>query len=447
MKLPWDRHYLKTGLHIVVLVAICYIVIKLINAAAYTLSNLGEIGHGVSGFFSVLISVLTPLITALVVAYVLDPLAEFLQKIYDKYFIGRFIPFCGQKISGLKSYIFLKDKLSKIKFIPFNSKKSRKRKSKEEQKFKPRTAGAALSYIVIAIGIAILVFNVVNRVGKGKGDFTQNLIASINSLVVQINNMYARIQVTLVEYDAMESVSGAINDVVKSVTDIIKDFSANIVSAAAAAGGMIAQIILGLVAGFYFLRDKQAILDKVQRTAKLFIPAKPYQRIANVLDDTNAVFSGYIRGQLTDAAVVAILLSIGLSIVGVEFAPVLGIMAGLGNLIPYFGAAVAFAVSVVVALFSGPPITAVYAAIVILVIQQIDGAILNPKIVGNKVELSPVIVILSLAIAGTVFGIAGMIFAVPVCAVAKIFLTRYVRRKTIEKIKNEETTKEIDSGD
>jgi predicted PurR-regulated permease PerM len=127
--------------------------------------------------------------------------------------------------------------------------------------------------------------------------------------------------------------------------------------------------------------------------------------------------------------------------VGVNFAVLIGMFSGLANLIPYFGAFVGFILSVFVALLSGDVTQAVYAGIIVIVLQQIDGIFIQPKIVGEKVELSPVLVLLSLSVFGSMFGLPGMIFAVPLCAIFKIFLTRFMTRYKKSKLEKERELK------
>ncbi|MDR2649195.1 MAG: AI-2E family transporter, partial [Clostridiales bacterium] len=171
----------------------------------------------------------------------------------------------------------------------------------------------------------------------------------------------------------------------------------------------------------------------LREIARLFLPYGLRTGARRVVGDMHSVFSGYIRGQLTDALIMAVLISVLLSVIGVDFAIVIGIFTGFSNIIPYFGAIIGFLLSVIVALISGEPIKALYAAIGVLVLQQIDAVFINPKVVGKNVELSPLLVILALSAGGTLFGMPGMILAVPVCAIAKMFLTRYIeyRREQI----------------
>ena len=128
----------------------------------------------------------------------------------------------------------------------------------------------------------------------------------------------------------------------------------------------------------------------------------------------------------------AILISVSFSIVGIDYAVIIGLISGFSNLIPYIGAVVAFILSVSVGLLSGEPIMALYAAIIVLVLQQIDSVFIVPKVVGKSVDLHPVLVLLALSVFGTLFGIVGMIFAVPITAIIKLFLVRLYYKKEAE---------------
>ena len=174
--------------------------------------------------------------------------------------------------------------------------------------------------------------------------------------------------------------------------------------------------------------EKERILYYGRDIIKTFLP-KYSEGILDSLSEANRIFSGYIGGQLTDAIVMATLISLAFLIIGIDYPFIIGVISGFSNLIPYVGAIVAFFLAVSVALLGGSPIKAMYAAIVILLLQQLDSAVIVPKIVGNKVELHPVLVILSLSVFGSIFGIWGMVFAVPVTAIIKIILYRIYRKQ------------------
>ena len=179
------------------------------------------------------------------------------------------------------------------------------------------------------------------------------------------------------------------------------------------------------------LRDEEKIILRLKKYTATFINEKWNKRLLSLIDDINIVFSGYVRGQLTDGLIMSALLSLGLSVIKVPFAVAIGLFSGFSNIIPYFGSVIGFTLSVGMALISGEPIRALYASIVVIALQQIDTIIIVPKIVGKNVKLSPIMVIISLAVAGKLFGIVGMIFAVPVVAVVKLRIDRYCDKKTL----------------
>ena len=122
-----------------------------------------------------------------------------------------------------------------------------------------------------------------------------------------------------------------------------------------------------------------------------------------------------------------------MSIIGVKYSVLLGFMIGLFNIIPYFGAIVAVALSVLITVITGGLSQAIIMAIVVIILQQIDANIINPKIVGNSLKISPLLIIFAVTVGGAYFGFLGMFLAVPVAAVLKIVINDYVEFKLKEK--------------
>ena len=105
---------------------------------------------------------------------------------------------------------------------------------------------------------------------------------------------------------------------------------------------------------------------------------------------------------------------------GVKYAILLGVMIGLFNLIPYFGAIIGVGIALIITLLTGGFTQAIWTGIVVIILQQVDANIINPKIVGNSLTVSPLLVIFSVTVGGAYFGFVGMLLAVPVAAVIKI---------------------------
>ncbi len=408
MKFNWDKNYLKISFYVVLTLVCAYILFKVVDSAAFILTNADVIISEASNALGYVVSVFSVLITAFVIAYILDPLVDFFQTLYEKYFKDKPNAFFSR--------------ISRIKFI-------KKRTSKNKPSFKKRTAGTSLTYLMFALIISLLILFLVSKIGGKSGSgFSQGIMEVVNSMLNELSDFYTNAQLTLEEWGATQYLSDAITGFVNGATGFVKSFSKDIIGTITSTGSSIIGFLMSLVVAFYFLKDKHAILYRMNDIMETFLSSKWLRRIRNIGGDIHAVFSGYIRGQLTDAIIMGTLLSIGLSLVGIDLAVIIGIFSGFANLIPYFGALVGFLLSVLIALLAGDVTKAIFAGLVVIILQQIDGVFIVPKVVGEKVELSPVLVLLSLSVFGSVFGIVGMIFAVPVCAIIKIFLVRFTRR-------------------
>ena len=153
------------------------------------------------------------------------------------------------------------------------------------------------------------------------------------------------------------------------------------------------------------------------------------QRNRKYFEKTNEIFFKFISSQILDGIIVGIILSIAMSIMGVKYAVLLGFMIGLFNIIPYFGAIIAVIIAIIITMFTGGIAQAVWTAIIIIILQQIDANIINPKIVGNSLRLSPILIIFAVTVGGAYFGFLGMFLSVPIIAVLKILLQDYIEYK------------------
>ena len=132
---------------------------------------------------------------------------------------------------------------------------------------------------------------------------------------------------------------------------------------------------------------------------------------------------------MLDGIVVGILTSIAMSILGVKYAVVLGIMIGLFNMIPYFGAIIAVIVATIITIITGGLTQAIWMIVIVTILQQIDANIINPKIVGESLKISPLLVIFAVTLGGAYFGILGMFLAVPIAAIIKVLIEDYIEMK------------------
>ena len=182
-------------------------------------------------------------------------------------------------------------------------------------------------------------------------------------------------------------------------------------------------LILGPVLAFYLLVD----LPHVKRVAESLVPQRARPEVLSVAHRLNRAIGGFFRGQLLVAFVVGVMCSIGLAIIRLPFWLLIGMVAGLFNIIPLVGPWIGGIPGVVVALTTREPITAVWVIVVMVVVQQIDNHFITPTVMHRAVKLHPVMVILALVAGGTIGGFLGLLLAVPAAAVVKIIVSHLWR--------------------
>lgn len=170
---------------------------------------------------------------------------------------------------------------------------------------------------------------------------------------------------------------------------------------------------------FYVVND----FEKISAEIRSFIPLSFRPKLTYYLTLSNNILSGYIRGQLVVALSLGVLYSIGLSLLGLKFGILIGLFSGLICIIPYAGFTLGLLTALITALAndaSAGQIIGVFG--VFGVVQLIEGFILTPKVVGNKVGLSPLATVLALIVGGNLFGLIGMLIAIPLTAIAKTLI-------------------------
>ena len=177
---------------------------------------------------------------------------------------------------------------------------------------------------------------------------------------------------------------------------------------------------------FYMIKD----YDRIVRTVARVLPRRHAASIGEFLARVDEILGQYLRGQMLVCTFIAVLTATGLLLFGIRYAVLLGLMAGLFNLIPYIGIAVAFSVACLVALFDADPAGSLLKVVgVFVVVQSIEGNFLSPRVVGQRVGLHPVWVMFALVVGAHFWGFIGMLIAIPVAAVVnllfKVIAERY----------------------
>lgn len=355
-------------------------------------------------------------ISVIVVYKVLDNFAIITQSIEE--FINIIAPFLG----GLL--------IAYILYIPASRIETGLKKSKNKLiKRNARKLGTFIAYL-IAILIIVVIINLI-------------LPTVISSIVELVNNFQGYYQTLLDEISKLPEDSFWKSEQIKSILETIQkiDISKiiNIDTIMQYAKGAISlvtgvvDIFVMIVVSIYALLERGKILSFVRGLTSAMFNEEFCRKMGKYFNDSNKIFYRFLSSQIIDAIIIGILTTIAMSILKVRYAVLLGFIIGLFNIIPYFGAIVAVAIAILITLITGGISQALWMAVTVIILQQIDANIINPKIVGNSLEISPLLIIFSVTVGGAYFGVLGMFLAVPIAAVLKIVINDYIVYKNRKK--------------
>lgn len=185
---------------------------------------------------------------------------------------------------------------------------------------------------------------------------------------------------------------------------------------------------------FYMLKDG----DKLQPAIRKLAPKKHQDEVVDLLHQMNKTIATYISGQAIECLFVATCTFIGYLIVGVDYALLFGVIAGLTNLIPYLGPYLGLLPAVLVTVFTSPT-KALLCCIVVLIVQQLDGNVIYPNVIGKTLKIHPLTIILILLVAGNLSGLLGIFLGVPIYAVVRTIVTYFYDIYKLRQKKDEET--------
>ncbi len=192
------------------------------------------------------------------------------------------------------------------------------------------------------------------------------------------------------------------------------------------------KFFFGLLIAIYFLNDKEKLLRYIKKLVYAIFDKKAAYMLISTGKKVNFVFSKFILGKTIDSLIIGGICFLFLTIFRMPFPLLISLIVGITNMLPYVGPFIGAIPSIIITLFVSP-IKAVWIAIFILVLQQFDGWYLGPKIIGDQVGISPLLIITAITIGGGLYRIVGIFIAVPLFALVKMFLDEYVEKQLQER--------------
>lgn len=221
--------------------------------------------------------------------------------------------------------------------------------------------------------------------------------------------------------------------------NLLKEYSedllpqiANIANLSVRIGSIVFDIVIAIILSIYIMFSKETLIAQLKKALYALFKKETAETLVRVARESHRIFSGFINGKLLDSLIIGILCFIGMSIIGFEFTMLISFIVGCTNVIPFFGPFLGAIPSVLILLMVDPW-QALWFAIFVLVLQQLDGNVIGPKILGDSTGLPALWVMFAILVGGGIFGILGMFIGVPTFAVIYKFTKEILENKLRKK--------------
>ena len=285
---------------------------------------------------------------------------------------------------------------------------------------------SVLFTLLLSIGVVCLLFTfiipqVVQSVQKLAGDIP-GYVASAQSF---LSDLSTRADIP----EAMHTkLTETLADASNGIIDYISRALPSMLNFAVSMGNSLLNTFISITVAIYFLIGKKKLLSSFYRFRVAFFPKKLFTAFQELSDTALPVFRKYINGQLLDASIIGVVSIIFLTLADFPYAILIGVMMGISNVIPFFGPFIGATPSFLLILMIDP-VKAIWYLVFVIILQQLDGNLLAPKIIGDSVGLPPIFVLLSVTLGGSLLGVPGMIFGTPVMATIYAITARLVRNR------------------
>ena len=302
-----------------------------------------------------------------------------------------------------------------------------------------RPLAVALAYLVVVLVIVLIVAFIIPGLIESMGVLAQtaqdNVPVYFNNAMIWLNRFAAENDLTFIQ-EFLKDFSWS--SLLSNVAQVTTDFLSSLVGVTINVASGVFAAVMGFIFSVYMLTNKEKLLRGVKSTLLAFLPKTTARKIGQIGSLTNKVFFNFIRGQLTECVILGSLCYVGMSILQLDYALLISSVVALGALIPILGAYIGAAVGVVILLLVHP-LDALIFLVFLLILQQVEGNLIYPRVVGSSIGLPPVWTLFAVVFWGGVWGVPGILFGTPITAVLYRILRSSVRTRL--------SSKEIDPRD
>ncbi len=368
-----------------------FLLITAVLLIAFGLQHIDAIGSGVSA----VLSIFSPIFLGICIAFIVNVPMRSLERLWDRLFRRELY------VSGTKKGRSLKHQLSTALRRPLCM---------------------ILSYLLIAGLLFAVVFMLIPQLGAAFNDFASMLpgyLADLEALWVKAQTLLDDFGFVLPDF-AIDIKRLNTDGIFSTVKSFFAEWGSHIldttVSITTSVFSGVFNVVLALVFSIYMLAQKEMLCGQIKRILRALFSEKRVVTLVSFADLVNKTFTNFITGQLTEAVIIGVLCGIGMAIFRMPYAFVVSVIVGFTALIPVFGAYVGTAVGAFLILLA-EPVKALWFVVFIVVLQQLEGNLIYPRVVGKSVGLPGLLVLAAVTVGSSVGGILGMLLAVPVCSV------------------------------
>lgn len=382
------RQQISKGLAVFLIVAACIA----FYFALLRLTNL-------SGKLSEIVKILQPIIYGFVIAYLLNPIVR--------------------KVDEL--------------LLPIMEKKM---KNQENAKSLTRAAGVFAALFVLVLVIVILCNLLIPELYYSIRNMIFTLPGQLNELVAHINAMAtgdsttSQFMRTAINEGTQMLETWLRDDLLTKTNEIMSNLTMGVINVV----NVIFDFLIGVIVSVYVLFSKEKFSCQCKKAVYAIFTPDHANMILHFTTKSNQIFGGFIIGKIIDSAIIGVLCFFGMSALDMPYVVLISVIVGVTNVIPFFGPYIGAIPSIVLILLSNP-MQGLYFALFVLALQQFDGNILGPKILGNSTGLTAFWVIVAILLGGGLFGFVGMVMGVPTFAVlyylAELLVNSRLQRKNL----------------
>ena len=283
----------------------------------------------------------------------------------------------------------------------------------------------ALSYLLLIGVVAALFAFVIPQFALSVGRFAANLGGYLAQVQVWINELMAWLNLEQLD---LSQFSQTLREFVNGLFSALTSAVPQLLSLTSGLVSVVVTMVLALVFSIYMLAGKDTLLGQCRRVLRAYVPKKVYDVVLDVTALTAETFSRFVSGQITEACILGGLTFLGMVLLRLDYAPLIAVLIGVSALVPVVGAYVG-AITSALLLVMVDPLDALIFLIFLVCLQQVEGNVIYPRVVGTSLGLPGIWVLTAVTVGGGLFDLAGVLLSVPVASILYALLKRDVRKR------------------